>query len=321
MTQFSNQYTIYYHDDLDGVSSAAVMLYFFRRRGGDVKEFIPVEYIPEMKTRWATWPFQRPAVILDFRYHPNAKWWFDHHEDPFLNEKWKVKFINKAKGGKHYWDKNAASCCSMIISYLGRQFNIQFPKYLHDLGAAVEIVDGAKYSSPADALDMGKPIKKLARTLDINDTKKSEYQNWLIEILSTQPFTEAAELKMVQGRFLIAKKIQEEILEYYQSHLIRDGKTTFIDIQKRGLGKKHYTAYSIYPEMLYSVSIDHAGTGYHIGVGVNPWLRKKAFLNIGELMRCYGGGGHIFVGGTEVENHGEALRIANEIVRYLNKNG
>src|SRR5271155_4749866 len=98
-------YDIYFHNDFDGRASAAVMLAFLRSRGDDIEHFIPVKYdiIPVgTKKQWLDDKFleknklfrgkHNPAIIVDFPYHPQAAFWFDHHLRPFRKPGWEKKF-------------------------------------------------------------------------------------------------------------------------------------------------------------------------------------------------------------------------------------
>jgi nanoRNase/pAp phosphatase (c-di-AMP/oligoRNAs hydrolase) len=44
-------------------------------------------------------------------------------------------------------------------------------------------------------------------------------------------------------------------------------------------------------------------------------------VNIGKLMSKYGGGGHRTVGGIEKKTKPEILKVAEEIIEYLNRHG
>ena len=66
---------LYYHDDLDGTSSGAVFLDFFKKRGDDLVSFTPLEYNAHLDANpggWEHHDFQQPFVLVDFHYHPKA---------------------------------------------------------------------------------------------------------------------------------------------------------------------------------------------------------------------------------------------------------
>ncbi len=87
------KYDIYFHNDFDGRASAAVMLAFLRSRGDDIEHYIPIKY--DVIPKWIDDKFleknklfkgkHSPAIIVDFPYHPQAAFWFDHHIRPFPN--------------------------------------------------------------------------------------------------------------------------------------------------------------------------------------------------------------------------------------------
>jgi nanoRNase/pAp phosphatase (c-di-AMP/oligoRNAs hydrolase) len=61
------------------------------------------------------------------------------------------------------------------------------------------------------------------------------------------------------------------------------------------------------------------GKLFHLGVGENPWAANKGKIHLGELVKKYGGGGHLSVGATDLNTKGEADRAREEILKVLNK--
>ena len=62
------------------------------------------------------------------------------------------------------------------------------------------------------------------------------------------------------------------------------------------------------------------GGEFKIGIGSNKWSEERSTIDLGGLARKYGGGGHKGVGALFVKSRDEALRIANEIIDFLNTN-
>jgi nanoRNase/pAp phosphatase (c-di-AMP/oligoRNAs hydrolase) len=58
---------------------------------------------------------------------------------------------------------------------------------------------------------------------------------------------------------------------------------------------------------------------YKLGVGSNPWKRNKIKINIGLLLKKYGGGGHKWVGGLTVKPASKKDAVIREIIARLNR--
>ena len=80
-----------------------------------------------------------------------------------------------------------------------------------------------------------------------------------------------------------------------------------------------YAPYYLFPKIRYSIRATMKGQLYHLGVGENPWIAHKGKIHIGNLIKKYGGGGHVTVGATDVNTKEEAERAQEEIIKILNK--
>src|SRR3989344_1575429 len=110
-------YHLYFHDDLDGVTSGAVLLHFLKSRGDGYASYNPIDFTSDIKKNWAGHELQKPAALVDFLYHPTLDIWFDHHGSAFVDEAWQAEFKNS---DMQYFDPTAKSCCGMIVRFLER---------------------------------------------------------------------------------------------------------------------------------------------------------------------------------------------------------
>ena len=321
-TIISMAYTIYFHDDLDGVTSSALLLRFFRERGIVVNNFVPVNYNPTFSSDWPKYNFSKPFVLVDFSFHPEAEWWFDHHNSPFVKEEWKKEFKND---NQHFLDSASPSCCGLIYKTLTGQLNVSLPKYFQELAEEVNIIDGGLYESIDDALEAGTPIRKIARTIKYSVRNRLDHEIFLIQKLSEQSADEIIELDQVKERIQEADKKFNEVVDSYRKSLVERGKVAYVDLSSSGVEKNSFISFKICPNTLYGVNIDSfhngASSGYHISIGTNIEKKPEAKANLGDLAKKFNGGGHPAVAGIDVATHKEALDIAEYFVDYLNKNG
>ena len=86
-------FSVYFHKDFDGVCSAALFSeilesFSFCSRGEIA--LIGVDY--DIKSEWRSRSLSSPNAVLDFLFHPEANWWFDHHASTFPDKRAKRKY-------------------------------------------------------------------------------------------------------------------------------------------------------------------------------------------------------------------------------------
>src|SRR3984893_14850092 len=164
---------ILYHDHcFDGAASAA----FFSR-------FYEGKYDPSAKFEFTGLAHRASQLfedslfdgdvnaIVDFKYSPDPRltWWFDHHQSAFLSAE-DARHFQQDHSGLKFYDP-AFSSCTMFIAHVTRE---KFGFEASDLKELVEwadIIDGARYASAQEAVEMRAPAAKL--TLVIESAKGS----------------------------------------------------------------------------------------------------------------------------------------------------
>lgn len=323
------KYDLYFHDDFDGRACAAVFLDFFRqqKQNNSIARFIPVSYpVPQ---EWSHDDFfsrpnilggdGNPAIIVDFRYHPSAFFWIDHHATPFLIPDWQYRYTPSSH---HNWDPSYLSCCRQVIALLTRFFDYRPPQHIIELGFWLDIVDGASYSSAEQAVFRAEPALLIDAFID-EYCRQEDQLLWLVEMLSLQSLDSiVCDQRLISYRDVFSFQLTHA-LNFYKSHLVISREyISFIDLScsKDSVKEIRFAPYFINPDVLVSVSIRaRPHGGFHVNVGINPWRRDYFHVvypgvHIGSLMQSFGGGGHEYVGGTETYSHAEANRIAQSII-------
>lgn len=292
------------------------MLDFLKGRGDKIISFNPINYFAELQKKWPKFKFKKPFILVDFRYHPGADFWFDHHLSAFIGEKWQRDFANDKT---HYFGPKFKSCCSLIIYHLGKQFGYQPTGRIRELVKWADMVDSASYKSAKQAIESREPGLRLA--LFLADDSYPLHQEEIIKRLVSEPISKIVklpfivkELKKLDHETRIAKKIFKEIS-------VPKGKIMLVDTTKTKIFVSQYMGYFLYPQINYFITVMRSDDGYHINVGKNPWKKMKNNIPIGEMLGKYGGGGHKGVGGVNRRTKSEILKLAGEIIEYLNKHG
>ncbi|MDO8495216.1 MAG: hypothetical protein Q7S32_01655 [bacterium] len=314
-------YHIYFHGGcFDGTMSAALLRHFFISRGDRVASLNSCQYQPDFASIWSAYPFQHPSAIVDFRYHPDGDWWFDHHLTSFLKPEWQTSFN---ADGQHYFDPNYPSCFGMTLNFLKKTYQYKPSATLQELEVWADKIDGARYVSAKEAIEIDSWPQELALLLmhydKIDPDGQEAFQLKVIDSVADESILQL----LINHREMI-DKLKERLrraVELYKQAVKVGGKVAFLNKIDLEIFNADFIGYYLFPDVPYTVSIDKVEGGYHLHAGRNPWAKYNAQLNIGEMMKKYGGGGHLAVGGAEVVDLDQALKRIEEIVDYLNKHG
>jgi hypothetical protein len=309
-----------FHDKcFDGACSAAIFSRFYRERIDPSAEFAY-----SGMTHKASQPFEEGTfdgdenAIVDFKYSssPLLTWWFDHHQSAFLKPE-DAEHFRRDHSGKKFYDPTFKSCTKFIATIASERFGFDAAP-IAELIQWGDIIDGAQFASPAEAVGLAEPAMQLA--LVIEAAPQPNLVKELIPELAVRPLREMVELDMVKkhlGRLLERHRRSVEILRERAD--ARDGVICFdvSDLDLEGYNK--FIPYFLYPDALYSVGVSASPARAKVSVGTNPWKEAAAEVNLASLCEKYGGGGHARVAAISL-GPGDLVRarqVAKEIVTTL----
>jgi len=294
------------------------MLDFLKGRGDNIISFTPINYSPALKKKWASFKFKEPFIILDFLYHPRASWWFDHHQTSFITDKWREEF----KGDKnHAFDSTKRSACDLMAGHFKKEFNYKPRKFIADLIKWATIIDSASYKSAKEALEGDQPAIKLNKAMgpaNFSRNAEAKYFETLIKSLADEPIAKTIQIPTVKKEIKRIEKDEKEVKKIFKKISTVTGRAVFVDGTKTKAQLSNYFGCYFYPKIDYTVTLEFYGRYYHLSVGKNPWKKTPIRVHIGEMLKKYGGGGHKTVGGMERKTKSEILKIAGEVIEYLN---
>lgn len=321
-------YDLYFHNDFDGVVSAAILRYFLKSRGDQIQNYFLMAYGDKLERKWSRLKLagknKNPAIVVDFRYHPEAAFWFDHHPTTFIKPEWQKEFLSTKEKKYHYWNKNYTSCGHLIIDSLKKDFGLKTPKFLKDLIKWIDIIDSANYKSAKQAIELKEPALKLAIFIDVNENRQ-KLLSILIKALSEMHFKKTIAIPIIKKGIKLIFKKHRRTLEFFKKNikLFNNNRIAFIDLSTANVLNLKQTPFYFYPKLIYAIFLKKKPSRFHLTVAVNPWRRKENNLNIGELLKKFsrGAGGHKDVGGMQIKNKKKALKIIEElIVKFLANN-
>lgn len=308
---------IYHHNDFDGLASAAIFSKFITMEFDiDFSEicYKAVDY--NIKDEWPHLKLNRPCATLDFLYHPETDWWFDHHSDPFLTNA--VIRSPYKRNNKQYWSKKFLSCPSLLVSHFYRYYrkqSIYIKRHYQELIKWSDIIDGAQYPNAKDLYDYSNMYININKTLAVRNDQK--YFNMLIESIYHNNIEKFVSSNIFVDVFSKIKKVEKKAIKVVKELIIVDGNVAFFDQSEYDFPFQRYLAYYLYPEISYRVAIFKKDKLFSLSVNYNVWKNERNPVDLGRLCKKFGGGGRNDVGGILTEKHESAIKIAKNIVNLL----
>ncbi|MBL8241238.1 MAG: phosphoesterase [Bryobacterales bacterium] len=257
-------------------------------------------------------------AIVDFKYspHPALTWWFDHHQSAFLSPA-DAEHFRTQRHGNYYFDPTFRSCTLFIATVAKEKFGYHNAA-LDELVRWADIIDGAQYKSPEEAVALGAAAMKL--TLVIEAAKGSDIVQQIIGHMRRLPLDEIIALPEIDAIFRPLHARHLSTIDVIGQRSLADGKVIFFDLIADGLeGYNKFIPYYLFPDNIYTVSVSNSTFRTKVSVGSNPWQAERVTHNIATICERYGGGGHSKVGAISfpVGAVEEARKAAAEIVAEL----
>ena len=311
---------LYHGNCFDGCASAALFARFFTEREGSRLEsvrYFPVHHQPGD-------PFPKDAfdadvnACVDFRYStsPALHWWFDHHASAFPTPADRAAFERDTTGRK-FWDPDAPSCTGFIARTLAGRLAWRADD-LADLVRWADVIDSARFESPAVAVRLEEPALRIMTLLEA--TKDPLLPTRIIEAMQHRPLAEIAAEPWVTAPLAPVLERHRGAVEIIRRAARLEGGVVVVDLADSGIESANkFIAYDLFPQAAYTVVVTRDPKRAKVSVGSNPWARPARPHDISKICEQYGGGGHAVVGAVSVapDRVDEARRIAAEIARTL----
>jgi hypothetical protein len=312
-----------FHDScFDGAASAGLFTRFYRQRVRADAEIVyrglthqpgGVPFPPD------TFDGDENAVV-DFRYSPDPKltWWFDHHVSAFVRAEDEAHF--RADGSaKKFFDPTAKSCARFLARTCAERFGFDLAP-VDDLVRWAEIVDGALFDSPAQAVALAEPALRIMTWLE-NNAEAPLTERLIARFAEARPLAEIAAEPWIAEPLGPILERHARAVDVVKARARYASGVVFFDVSDDGLtAYNKFIPYFLYPDARFVVGVSRSPTRVKISVGTNPWLARPP-VSIAKICERYGGGGHPVVGAAsfgaaEIER---ARAAAQEIVEELSR--
>jgi len=311
---------VFFHGKcFDGTASAALFSRFYREciRGDAQFQFTGLVHRAGALFNEADFDGDENAIV-DFKYSasPKITWWFDHHQSAFLTPQDAEHYQQSDKTQKFY-DPDFKSCTKFLAHVAQERFGFD-PAPVKELVRWADIIDGAQFQSPQQAVEMAEPAMKL--TMAIESTNDDDFLPRLIPFLVNEPLAQVIAEPFVAAVIPpLMERHRKSIEILRQRSECRQG-TIYFDITDHDLeGYNKFIPYYLHPESVYSVGLSSSSFRVKVAVGSNPWTRRDNLVNLAKICERYGGGGHARVGAISFppDKADLARKAAAEIVAEL----
>jgi len=307
---------VYYHDDFDGISSAGIFTRFMETEMGvRTVRCHPINY--DRLSAFLGKRFSEPIAVLDFPFHNDAAWWFDHHTTSFRDQEMEHRYHEHLD--TMLWDKTAFSCPQLLFVFLEEnypRFSANHEDAYARVVAASNMIDSARYPSVDSIYNYDDPFIVTNKVLELDNDLvfREKYIRALADFslprfISSAFFGKKRSNVLANYRFMLDRV--SELIDF------RDG-IVMIDYLGSGTSPDRYIQYKLYPEALFSVILSEKQGLFHLGVGFNPWLGDCPF-DIGTLMKTFGGGGRKNVGAALFDHKTSAYEALSTLPDEINR--
>jgi hypothetical protein len=315
---------VFFHGKcFDGTASAALFSRFYRESVRSDVQFQFTGLVHRAGALFNEADFDGDEnAIVDFKYSasPRITWWFDHHQSAFLTPE-DAEHYRQGDKSRKFYDPEFKSCTKFLAHVAQRKFGFD-PRPVAELVHWADIIDGAQFQSPQEAVEMAEPAMKL--TMVIESTADDEFLPRLIPYLVTEPLAQVIAEPFVAAVIPpLMERHRKSIDILRQRSECRQG-TIYFDISDHDLeGYNKFIPYYLHPESVYSVGLSSSSFRVKVSVGSNPWTQTQKLVNLAKICERYGGGGHARVGAISFPpDKGDlARKAAAEIVAELRAAG
>ncbi|HLT28480.1 MAG TPA: hypothetical protein VK013_00430 [Myxococcaceae bacterium] len=230
-------------------------------------------------------------VIVDFRYSqdPRLTWWFDHHVSAFQQPGDEAHFRADTSGRKFH-DATRKSCTAYMADILAERFDWRAPD-LDELIGWAELIDGAQFTSPKQAVELEEPALQLMTVLEAN--RDPAFIPRVIRALMHRPLAEVVAEPWVQEPLTPLLERHRGHIELVRSKARLEKGVVSFDLADEGLDSiNKFIAYLLFPDARYTLWVGGSERRAKISLGSNPWRPELRKHDLSQLAEPHGGGGH-----------------------------
>lgn len=246
-------------------------------------------------------------IIANLPYHPNCAYWFDHHISNDVPANYKGIF------------RVAPSAAGLIWEHYHETHPV-LEKYEY-LTKRTDVIDGALLSKHETVY----PTGYVLISMTVNGSVETEHDYWmhLIDRLEVLDEDEALKDPIIKARtdeFLFHENEFKDLLKK-STKLNKNIIVTDFRHVNEIKSNNRFLVYAMLPKGNVSVTIKNDSQRVnHTAISVGKSIfNRTCDVNIGDMLKQFGGGGHAGAGSTRVPNE-EAEIVLEKIYKMLKSN-
>lgn len=260
-------------------------------------------------------------ALLDYKYlvDPALTYYIDHHPTAFTDDEALRHFEQRRTADplRFVHDASSVSCANLVAQLARSEYGYDTAQN-RELEAFAEKIDGARFESVHEAIDLESPLMRLVST--VTHFGDDAFYRRAISVLQAEGLHALADQKWVQAKFTKLAPAIEALNQRIKRNGTLKGRVALIqllDSPSHVISK--FRQYYEFPSAVYSVLLLRTHEMIRISVGYNPWCGQPCDVNIGQICQKYGGGGHAVVGaiGLNEDKAADAIEIATTITHAL----
>lgn len=288
--------------DFDGIVCASLLKDIYGKR-------LPVIWIEPEDIRKKNITIGASDVLANLPFDSRCSLYFDHHI---------TNLPPKDKPGLFALDPSAAR---LIYRYFKGKFSRDFTSLVKQ----TDRIDSANLTREEIISPEQNSYLLLAMTLyTAMREEDEEYWNYLVNSLLCHEIEQIMEDDQVKRRcknFSNQAPLFKRILIENTRIIDNIALTDFREVKPLIFGNR-FLIYTIYPEIDINFRIIQSTTNssevhFHIAYNI---FNTKPKIDIGNMLKKYGGGGHPSAGGITI-NNGKAEKLIDEIIGIIKQNG
>ncbi len=285
------------HNDFDGITCAVLI--------DSVEEIDFITFEDPSRVQKREVDITKDDILTDLPYHHNCAMWFDHHSS------------NKPPEGAKFEGafRVAPSAARVVFEFYDNPYLDKFK----ELVDAADKIDSGNIT--LEDVKSPKGYQLLSITLESDDIREDhDYRRRVIEWLERKKIDEILKIPEVVERFTKKLGDYEKFRQEVPKYTKLEGNICFTDMRgvKDPPKGPSYQIYSLWPDCNVSMkAFDFLNSPNEVGISVgHNVFNKTCKVDIGALMKKYGGGGHFGVGGCRVKRI-DSDKVIGEIIGEL----
>lgn len=292
--------------DFDGLASSVLLT--------EVESIREIRFVHPKDAQDGKVEADEEDIVVNIPYIKGCGMWFDHH----VSEQSEMPAKSEYKGRFEI----APSCARVIYNhYDDPESRKKLDQYEVMLQAA-DRLDSAQLTM--DDVTSPEGWILLGLTLDPRSGLGPEFRKyfrWLVEYVKELPVKKVLQHQAVKARTDRVLSEQKQFAEICGKHARQDGNviiTDFRGLQEKPVGNR-FLVYTMFPEANVEMRLFDGHKGAVVVAVGHSIFNRTCNVNVGEMLREYGGGGHKGAGTTQLPPEGAEEKI-QEILKRLKAN-